>query len=1084
MRAERHYSRLGLFIFIILLVVFGLLLSCPPEQRPIFKEALKNYKVHYGLDLQGGSELLYQIDPNEIDATRSISDVIDETIGVISQRIFESNIVKDPRIQKEGENHIIVQLPGLNQVETNNIKKEIETLGNLEFRLVASKNMGEEIEEEVERTKYEQALGSGSTRLSYYQKRLLDKGYKWFPSRDEKEPAHLLWIKDGYDFTGKKFRNFYPTYHDARRAIGFELKEEYKTYFGDFTGKYKNERLAILFNNKVVAAPNISSRIEGVGVMVGFNPNELNDLMRVLRSGSLEIQPELVNENTIGPSLGQDAINLGIQAGLLGLLFVVIFMAGFYHGAGVVAVMGMILNVIIVGSILVIWGETLTLPGIAGFILTVGMSVDANILIFERIRDEKYKYITENGKPYKFTKPELYDIVNNGYKHAFTSVLTAIILYTFGSSAIQGFAFTLGWGIIASFFTAIVVTHLIFDLSIQIGLFRSFSMMRLIKDPKINFVKWMRPIMILTWSVIILSMGWFIYRGENNYGLELKGGILAQMSLEKPLQSEEVRERLTEDFQVEVQHIVGDRGSDEEGWYEFSVRLPNLNQEKIDAINQEIEQIANQLRTKNTALKDRTSTLVRTEENEKRERRTLRSLKAKGASAEEQQAIQDTLDRYLQIKNENKEIVTKLGKEIEELTDKRSDLMRQKNHLSGIEELRKTIEKKFKDELSPEPFGEITRGTGRFTTSHIVPVRFRTPMSSEFAQTTLEKHKELFSIVEIGSEKFRVTIKEKEDSQKTAEEMQELVKRQLDIASRLEASNIDIKTADNKTTLTLTFADIVPTSAVKRAMERCNWENFNVQALDGENTELKNFAFVVTLSTEKSGLELEAQAQLIQERVRTAFADATYNKEKVFFSDPFPRFTQISGLVAKEQKTKAYQAIILSLIVLLIYIAVRFPNGWIYGVGAIAALTHDVLISLGCIAVFGYLGWVSLEINLTTIAALLTLVGYSLNDTIVIYDRIRENKKNYDAEIWARMDIKHVEAEFNKALNQTLSRTLLTSVTTMIVLACIFFLNYGKGSVMEGFSFILMIGIIAGTYSSIFVATAIVLGLEKRNREQ
>ncbi|HON44443.1 MAG TPA: protein translocase subunit SecF, partial [Planctomycetota bacterium] len=213
-------------------------------------------------------------------------------------------------------------------------------------------------------------------------------------------------------------------------------------------------------------------------------------------------------------------------------------------------------------------------------------------------------------------------------------------------------------------------------------------------------------------------------------------------------------------------------------------------------------------------------------------------------------------------------------------------------------------------------------------------------------------------------------------------------------------------------------------------------------------------------------------------------ADATYNKEKVFFSDPFPRFTQISGLVAKEQKTKAYQAIILSLIVLLIYIAVRFPNGWIYGVGAIAALTHDVLISLGCIAVFGYLGWVSLEINLTTIAALLTLVGYSLNDTIVIYDRIRENKKNYDAEIWARMDIKHVEAEFNKALNQTLSRTLLTSVTTMIVLACIFFLNYGKGSVMEGFSFILMIGIITGTYSSIFVATAIVLGLEKRNREQ
>lgn len=1085
---ERVYSRFWLVILILLLAGFGLLMCCPAEKRPFLTEQLQNYKVHYGLDLQGGSELVYQVDPKEIDATRSVNDVISDTIGIISQRIFESNIVKDPRIQQEGEDRIIIQLPGLNQAETNNIKREIERLGNLEFRLVASKNMGEEIDETTERSKYEEAMHSGEKRLAYYQKRLLEKGYRWFAPRNEKEQPYLLWVKDGYDFTGKKFRNFFKSNHEARVAIGFELKEEYKAYFGNFTGKYKNERLAIVFNNKVVAAPTISSRIEGNGVMVGFGLDELTELMKVLRSGSLEIQPELLNENTIGPSLGEDSIRLGIFAGLLGLLLVVVFILFFYRGCGLIANLALTMNIILVGTILVIWGETLTLPGIAGLILTVGMSIDANVLIFERMREEKAKMLTMKGDNAKhFEKSELLDIIAHGYDSAFTSIfdanvttlLTAIILYVFGSGSIQGFAFTLGWGIIASFFTAIVVTRVLMTFAVRIGLMRSFSMLTWLKNPRIPFTKFMYAISAVSMIIVIIGVGIFVKRGDANYGLELKGGILAQMSLEKPLQSEQVRERLAKSFPaLEVQHMETEEGSTEKGWYEFSVRLPNMNQNQIDIINKKLEEVATKIREKNSAIKQITSELTRLEEAQRYDKKTLRSLKAKNASKEELDEVQGRIEHNGKTQSERKEILSLLSKEVETLQNDRVNLTQDKNTLAGIETLRKKIEEQFATELAPTPFGTVTMGTGKFSSNYVVPVRFKTPISSEFALKTLAPYKDIFPIAEIGSQKFAVSVEQAEAL--AVEETKTLLQKQLDIASRIEASDITVKDK----VVTITFAEAMPVSAVQKAVDKCGWAKSSIKVLDGDNTELRNFAFFLTLATEKAGLEFNDRVKLIEERLRTAFHQAEYNGKTVYFSDPFPRFTQISGLVAKAQKAKAFRAILLSLFVLLCYIGIRFPNGWSYGLGAVLALAHDVLFALGIIAIFGFLGTINLEINLTSIAALLTLVGYSLNDTIVIYDRLRENKKSVDAELWERMSFKAICEQFNKALNQTLGRTLLTSITTLLVLVCMFVFNYGKGSVLECFSFILMVGVIVGTYSSVFIATAIVLLFEKRNRNK
>ncbi len=1089
---------LGKFAGVLVLLFALLLLCCPPEYRPIFKETLSDYKVHLGLDLKGGSELLYQVDPKDVDAARNLSDVVDETIGVISQRIFESNIVKDPRIQKQGEELILIQLPGLNQEETELVKHEIETLGNLEFRLVASKGVGAEIIETDERGSYDTARTAGENRLNYYQKRMFGKGYQWYSSREASEPARLLWVRDGYDFTGKKFRKFSMTFHDARKAIGFELKEEYKGAFGDFTEKYKGEQLAILFNNKVVATPVISTKIPGSGVLVGFKAEELNDLMKVLRSGSLEIQPELLNENTIGPSLGEDAIRLGLIAGIIGLIAVVLFMLFYYMGAGIIANFALFINIFTVGGILVIWGETLTLPGIAGVVLMMGMAVDANILIFERMREEKRKRLETFQKDHSgnveevYTKEDLLDIINNSYSRAFTTIfdsnvttlITAIILYVVGSSTTKGFAFTLGWGIIANFFTAIVITRIMFEIGIECGWFKKIAMLEWIKNITVPFHRGMLIACTCSAIVIVLGLGVFFNRGTANYGLDLKGGILAQLSLQKPLTSEEVRKRLSENFQIEVQHIETEEGRKVNGWFEFSIRLPNLNQEQIEQTRQEIAGLTDKMREKSGALKEFNARIIRSDDDIKRAKRVYARLRSDNAPQDEIASAKKVIEQYEQIKQDSEKSLNELGKEVDQIKEQRRVLIEKKNLLAGVEELKKVVQTKFTEELSPLPFGELKLGEGRFRNYHVLPMFMRTPVSGEFVRETLQKQSDIFKQVYVGGPEFGIWMKAK-DPAMGVDEIAQVIRTKLDLASRLEASEIKVSKSENSKFdyfILAKFSTPVPESAVKAGVERCDWASFELRPLDQYQTELRKFHLFLLLPNEllvKTSAELQ---NMVEQKIRDTIKEAKYENKTVYLSDPFPRFTQISGLVAKEQKAKAYQAIFLSLIAILLYIAFRFPNGFVFGFGAVVALTHDVLITLGAIAVFSGLGLVHVEVDLTVIAALLTIVGYSINNTIVIFDRLRENQHKYEQEIWDRFDRKRLAYEWDLALSQTLSRTTLTSLTTLFSIVAIFVLNVGQGNSMEGFSFSMLIGIIVGTYSSILVASAIVFAFERKKR--
>ena len=242
----------------------------------------------------------------------------------------------------------------------------------------------------------------------------------------------------------------------------FSLNSEGSKQFAKVTGMNIGKKLAIVLDNKVASAPNITGKIPtGSAEITGsFTVDEAKDLALVLRAGALPAPVHVITENTVGPSLGHDSIQKGQQSAIIGLLLVILFMIFYYRGSGAIADFALLLNIVFVLAIMASFHATLTLPGIAGIILTVGMAVDANVLIFERIREE-----IKAGKTIRAA-------IDSGYGRAFTTILdanittliTAVVLYSFGTGPIKGFALTLSIGIIASMFTAIVVTRLIFDM--------------------------------------------------------------------------------------------------------------------------------------------------------------------------------------------------------------------------------------------------------------------------------------------------------------------------------------------------------------------------------------------------------------------------------------------------------------------------------------------------------------------------------------------------------------------------------------------------------------------------------------------
>jgi len=243
--------------------------------------------------------------------------------------------------------------------------------------------------------------------------------------------------------------------------VGFSLTPDGGRKFGDLTGANVGRRLAIVLDSKVVSAPRINSQINDQGVIEGnFTTQQASDLALVLRSGSLPASLTTLEERTVGPSLGRDSITQGIRASVIGFIALIIAVLLYYHGAGINAILALVLNLVILLGMMAMFKATLTLPGIAGIILTLGMAIDSNVLVFERIREE-----LREGKTVRAA-------IENGFARAFgtiidthmTTIISALFLFQFGTGPIKGFAVTLLIGLGASVFTAFFVSRVIFDL--------------------------------------------------------------------------------------------------------------------------------------------------------------------------------------------------------------------------------------------------------------------------------------------------------------------------------------------------------------------------------------------------------------------------------------------------------------------------------------------------------------------------------------------------------------------------------------------------------------------------------------------
>jgi len=255
--------------------------------------------------------------------------------------------------------------------------------------------------------------------------------------------------------------------------VSFQFNRKGAREFARFTGENVGRYTAILLDGKVRSYPIMRTKIpDGQGVIEGsFTDQEARDLAIILRAGALPADMFIIEEQTVGPSLGSDSIRMGVRAALFGLLVVVVFMLIYYKLSGGIATLALMFNLLILGGLLAYLGASLTLPGIAGIILTIGMAIDANVLIFERIREELRKAKT------------IRSAIDAGYDRAFTTILdanlttliTAVVLWQFGTGAIKGFATTLSIGIIASMFTALVFSRLLFDLWTRSGRVKSLS---------------------------------------------------------------------------------------------------------------------------------------------------------------------------------------------------------------------------------------------------------------------------------------------------------------------------------------------------------------------------------------------------------------------------------------------------------------------------------------------------------------------------------------------------------------------------------------------------------------------------------
>ncbi len=1051
-------------------------------------------RVKLGLDVAGGTELLYELKPQQ---GQRLGGKVADTIQILKKRIDPSNVKEIP-IRALEHDRILIQIPQATPAEVERDKKRLKEMGKLEFKLAVPRSGSEarfaRLYEEAEAGQIPEGFAKmhleGDPSREYY---LVEKG----------EPA----------ITGERLAasKLQPTTDQwGRPAVGFQFDSIGVRQFAGLTETNRGRALAIVLDGVLKSAPTIQERILGAGQITGdFTQEQVNDMLNVLRSGSLPMDIELLQESTVGPQIGRDSIRRGLEALAVAGLLVLIFIGVYYIRCGMVADAALIFNLVLLVGVLCVLGAALTLPGMAGILLTVGMAVDANVLIFERIREE-----SAEGKGLRVA-------LRNGYDRAFTTIidanvttlLTAVILYLIGTGPVRGFAVTLSFGILLSMFTALVVTRLAFETMIEKGWLHEFKMLSLMGRSAVGFSRIRKPAYLMSVAVVVIGIGALALRGSRLYDIDFTGGLLIQLSLAEPTPVSEVRARLAESGfpDAEVQGI-RTASATGEGLTEFGVRVKGAGVEKLrETVLPEVEaglsaaglfgegsslkatsdgrglelELAGPVEEADlrsalgelvaadeaggagnigTIVPDETvrgtEVLVGLQEvsvlAERRElwNRALRALAWAGLAGSDYRIVRCelteaaggpelelVLDSPVQVELLEAELDRRQFPQIEALAGgKDGTAFRLRAEGDVLEQFQREF-----------PEGTTLTSVPR---AQIDGLEIAATLSKEFSEQDIRALLEKAGIptthiVLMGapSARFRLNLSYEPVRERIEGAFANLARRAGGATFEPVADDAE---AGDTVRVKMTLGEPMAFADVRHYIEEADVGPYADELIVGRD----RYAPDVLVSELTLRMPRDRAAE-IQGRIGQALAEPRAVEKVV----------SIGPTVAEEMQGRALLAVIFASVIIVLYVAVRF-HAFRFGVAAVIALVHDIIITAGLVALADWSGVMGdVKISLATLAAFLTIMGYSLNDTIVVFDRIRENMVSLGRKV--------VGADLiDLSINQTLSRTILTSVTTLMVVVVLYLLG---GPVLQGLAFTLIIGVVVGTYSSMFIASPILL---------
>jgi SecD/SecF fusion protein len=997
LRMPDHGWKIGICLFSLLASAMVVLMGPP---------------LKLGIDLSGGVILVYEVDPT----TKKPGEIVDmdKLVAAVTRRVNPGG-QKEVTIRTYGVEQIEIAIPEVEEAEVQRIERIISRAGNLEFRILANnRNDKELIERALAEPNKMQIFDASGNLLAWWVpvkegEEQHFAGYPEIARRTRKikggtrQVMEILVENDIYSVTGGYLTQASPgTDQKGQPCVHFNFNATGGQLFGELTGNHLPDKLTdftyklgIILDGDLYSAPSIQSTIFDHGEITGsFTKEQVQELVNVLNAGSLPaaLTKEPISKLYSGPTLGRDTIRKSTNAMIISSILVPLFMLWYYRFSGLVANIALFLNMLMLFAVMLTIKAAFTLTGFAGLALTVGMAVDNNVLVYERLREE-----LERGATVRMA-------IRNAFHRAgatiidcnLTHMIAATVLYMIGSDQVKGFAVTLWLGVATSMYTSVFVARVIFDIAEKRQWITKVKMLRVIGHTNIDFMGWFPYCLVGSILVTVMAIVVSFYRGQGLFDIDFTGGISVQALFDQPQDTAMVRNKLTNrlpDVAVSDVRIEGEAPG-----LRFEIDTSESDMEKVKGVLS--KEFGDKLARNTVAFAK--PTLVEAVSRGPAEK----ALPAKPADAPKKS--QSRLDLP------QKTLLAMAGGN--SLTLALADVPG-KSAPAKPPAAPPAVKAEAVQKTAPAQAVEVPR-------PKTVP---RKPLPSETPQKAASIAAEKPAAGPdpyAGGAQTRLTFKVP---------LNQMAAKQL-ITAAIEASKLAIE-------------------AVPFQLSRPDF-------VEGDNTKYKEWDLKVLLPPAK------AEALLIT--LKRHIAD----------NPIFPASNTIGGAVAGNTRLHAVYALAASWVCIIIYLWVRF-QGVAFGVAAVVALIHDVLVMLGAVALSIYiapfLGFLMVEpikVNLPIVAAFLTIIGYSVNDTIVVFDRIRE-VRGKDPSLTRKM--------VNDSTNQTLSRTLLTSFTVFLVVVVLYLFG---GEAVHGFAFALLVGVATGTYSSIYVAAPILMWLVGKHREK